>query len=86
MANVTEPTQVRHPVRATARTVFSMLVAFAALVPVVTATAGIPLVGLAGIVVTVAGAVTRVMAIPAVNDFLAKYFSVLAAKPTDELR
>lgn len=76
-----EPTQVRHPWRATVRTVFSGVVAFAALVPLVVGAAGLsttlPYVGAA---LAVAAAVTRIMAIPAVNEFLERYFPVLGAR------
>lgn len=78
---MTEPTQVKHPNRATFRTVFQGALALAAIVPLVLTTAGIPPVGLAAILVGVAGAITRVMAIPAVEEFLETYVPILAAKP-----
>lgn len=77
----TEPTQVKHPNRATFRTIFQGVIALAAILPLILTTAGIPPVGFAAILVTVAGAITRVMAIPAVESFLENYIPVLAAKP-----
>lgn len=76
-----EPTQVKHPTRATFRTIFQGVIAAAAVLPLVLTTAGIPPVGLAGILIGVAGAITRIMAIPAVEDFLENYIPFLAAKP-----
>lgn len=76
-----EPTQVKHPSRATFRTIVQGLIALAAILPLILTTAGIPPVGLAAILVGVAGAVTRVMAIPAVENFLENYLPIFAAKP-----
>jgi hypothetical protein len=76
-----EPTQVKHPGRATFRTVFQGAIALLAILPLIFATAGIPTVGIAAILVGVAGAVTRVMALPGVEAFLEKYIPALAAKP-----
>lgn len=78
---ITEPTQVKHPNRATFRTVFQGALALAAILPLILTTAGIPPVGFAAILITVAGAITRVMAIPAVENFLESYVPFLAAKP-----
>lgn len=75
------PTQVAHPNRATFRTIFQGVLAFAAILPLVLTSAGIAPVGLAGILLLVAGAITRVMALPAVEDFLESYVPILAAKP-----
>jgi hypothetical protein len=76
-----QPTQVKHPNRATFRTVVQGLIALAAIIPLVLTTAGIPVVGWAAILVAVSGAITRVMALPGVETFLEKYIPVLAAKP-----
>lgn len=76
-----EPTQVKHPSRATFRTIFQGAIALAAILPLILTTAGIPPVGIAGILIGVAGAITRVMAIPAVEGFLESYLPFLAAKP-----
>jgi Na+/H+ antiporter NhaB len=77
----TEPTQVKHPTRATFRTIVQGLIALAAVLPLIFATAGVPPVGIAAILIGIAGAITRVMAVPAVEDFLEKYLPFLAAKP-----
>jgi len=76
-----EPTQVKHPSRATFRTIFQGAIALAAILPLIFSTAGIAPVGIAAILIGVAGAVTRVMAIPAVENFLETYVPILAAKP-----
>lgn len=81
MTDVVKPTQVARPWRATFRTVFQGTVAAAAIVPLVLATAGIAPVGIAAIVIAVAGALTRVMALPSVEEFLENYIPILAAKP-----
>ncbi len=78
---MTEPTQVKHPNRAALRTIFQGAIALAALLPLIVTTAGISPVGFAAILVGVAGAVTRIMALPGVEAFLENYFPALAAKP-----
>lgn len=83
-----EPTQVRRPWRATARTVFAALVAIASMAPLVyesathhdAAAAG----GWAATGLAICGAVTRVLAVPAVNDFLGKFLPFLAAEPPSD--
>ncbi len=77
------PTQVARPWRATFRTVFQGVLALAAVLPLVLTTAGAPPVGVAAIVVAAAGAITRVMALPAVEQFLQDHVSWLAAKPKE---
>lgn len=79
-----KPTQVARPWRATFRTVFQGVVAACAIIPLVLSTAGIAPVGLAAIVIAVAGAITRVMALPAVEEFLENYLPILAAKPKSD--
>src|SRR5689334_3611087 len=70
------PTQVRRPWRSTARSVFQMVVALASLLPLVVtgvyqdadqAPAAV------GQVLVVAGAITRVMAMPQVEKFLRRF-------------
>lgn len=78
-----KPTQTQYPWRATARTVFQALVALAVVLPVAVNAAGInpdkwPWV--AGVLL-VAGAVTRVMAVPMVNDWIARFLPFLAPEP-----
>jgi hypothetical protein len=75
------PTQVQHPWRATARTVFAGLVALASLLPYVIAGAHIPAEGVVAQVLAVAGGVTRVMALPGVQALIAEYVPWLSATP-----
>lgn len=78
------PTQVRRPWRSTARTVFQGLVALATLAPLVAAGVYSSSADYPAVVVqllTVAGAVTRVMAIPQVENFLRRFVPFLAAAP-----
>lgn len=79
------PTQVRHPWRAVARTVFALLVGAAALAPEVVSVGRLDTVpALSGAVATllaVSGGVTRVLAIPGVNAWLAANVPWLAASP-----
>lgn len=75
------PTQVARPWRATVRTVFQGVVALAAILPVVLA--GLPLGPAAAGALAIAGTITRIMAIPQVEEFLQKFVPFLAAKPQD---
>lgn len=85
---VVTPTQVRRPWRSTIRTVFQALVGLAALAPLIAAAVeeatGYDLDGVPFVVVALAGAaaVTRVMAIPAVEAFLRRFLPFLAAAPS----
>ena len=83
MSNVA-PTQSRYPWRAVARTIFAVIPAFAVLWPSIVAASGasetLPGVALS---LAVAGAITRVLAVPGVNDFLEKYLPFLAATPKE---
>lgn len=75
------PTQSRHPWRATARTVFAAVIALASLLPYVAAEAHVDTVPAVGQVLAVAGAVTRIMALPGVNEWLQDFIPWLAAEP-----
>lgn len=78
----TAPTQVRFPNRTTVRSVFQVLIGLAAIMPLLVAAAGLPTAGgIVGGLLAVSAAVTRVMAIPAVNKFLEDHLPWLAAKP-----
>lgn len=79
------PTQVQRPWRATARTAFAVIVALAAMTPLLVDAAGLdetagPIAG----VLAIAGAITRIMALPAVEAFLARFLPWLAADPDAE--
>lgn len=83
--HLAEPTttQTAYPWRAVLRTAFAVIVAFAAGAPLIfeavaqsdasTATGG------AGVVLGVAAAITRVLALPWTEDFLRSYLPFLAA-------
>ena len=81
-----EPTQTRRPWRTTLRTLFQALVGFAAIAPSIAAAVeeatGYDLQGVPFVVVGLAScaAVTRVMALPGVEDFLARFVTFLAAE------
>lgn len=77
-------TQTRYPWRAVARTIFAAVVALLSLLPTIAAVAGIDAVPLVAQAVTVAAAVTRVLAIPGVDAFLRQYLPFLASAPADE--
>lgn len=72
-------TQEQHPWRATIRTAFQLLVSLAAILPLVADDLGAT-APWAVAVVGVAAAVTRVMAIPAVQVFLEAHFPWLSAQ------
>lgn len=71
-------TQEQHPARSSIRTAFQVLVALATLIPAVVLEADIPVEGWVAQVVGVAVGVARVMAMPKVNDFLRRFFPMLA--------
>ncbi|WP_378734909.1 hypothetical protein [Nocardia brasiliensis] len=79
MTDFTTPTQIAHPWQATARTVFAVLVALASLLPVVAVAGGIDTVPAVAQVIAVCGAVTRVLALPGVDEFLSRFLPFLAA-------
>ncbi|HEY9251557.1 MAG TPA: hypothetical protein VIP06_02780 [Nocardioides sp.] len=80
-------TQSKYPWRAVARTVFAGVVSAAAMAPLVysAATEHDPAVatGWAGTGLAIAGGITRVMALPPVNGFLARFVPFLAASPKE---
>lgn len=80
-----QPTQVNYPWRAAARTAFQVLVALAAMLPLIysAASGGSPeaATGWAALALAIAAGVTRVMALPTVNAFLGSWLPWLAARP-----
>jgi hypothetical protein len=68
--SVSAPTQTRHPWRATVRTALAATVAFLPLVPTIVHELGAESLPWAAAIVAAAAAITRVMAIPGVNDWL----------------
>lgn len=78
MAENDTPTQVSNPWRATARTVFQMLVGLAALFTLISVDAGTP--AAVASAVAVSAAVTKSMAVKEVNDYIQKYLPFLAAE------
>lgn len=76
-------TQSQHPWRATVRTVLAIIIALAAMAPVVytAATMQSPelATGAAAAALTIAGAITRIMALPVVEAFLQRFLPWLAA-------
>lgn len=77
-------TQIRHPWRATARTVFAVTVALLSLLPTIALAAGVDDVPLIAQALGVAAAVTRVLALPGVEAFLQRYLPWLASAPANE--
>jgi hypothetical protein len=82
---MTTPKPVAYPWRRVARGIFQGGVALAAIVPLIyqAATNHNPEAagGLAAVALGISAAVTRVMALPVVEGFLAKYVPFLAATP-----
>lgn len=75
-------TQVRRPWRTTLRTAFQFIVALAALLPVLVETMGLDAaLPVVGAVLAVAAGVTRIMALPQVEDLLQRFLPWLAASP-----
>lgn len=83
---MTATTQTRHPWRATARTVFAGVVAGASLLPELLAETHTGGTVLGAQALAVAGAVTRVLAIPGVNGWLERFLPFLAAAPPPDPR
>lgn len=85
---MTTATQVQRPWRTTVRTVFQAVVGFAAASPLIytaiTQEDSATATGAAGTVLLVTGAVTRVMAVPAVEKWLGRFLPFLAADPNGE--
>lgn len=75
------PTQVRRPWRSTARTVFQATVSLAAMWGLIVAALDLPDWAWVGTSIAVAGGITRVMAIPAVEVWLRRFLPFLAAAP-----
>lgn len=74
------PTQVTNSWRATVRTAFQMILGLAALLTMISVDSGTP--AALATAVAVSATVTKVMGIPAVNDFINKFLPFLAAEPT----
>lgn len=75
------PTQLRRPWRSTARTVFQATIALAAMWAIIVQELGLPDWAWVGTSVAVAGGITRVMALPMVEQFLRQFLPFLAAAP-----
>lgn len=76
-------TQSRHPWRATVRTILAIVIALAAMAPAVYTAATIQspelATGAAATALTLAAAITRIMALPVVEAFLQRFVPWLAA-------
>jgi hypothetical protein len=82
---MSQPTQVQYPWRSTGRTAFQVLVAAAAMWGLVVEAAGVDQANTyIAATVTAAAGVNRVMALPVVNDFIARFLPWLAAEPKAE--
>lgn len=75
------PTQTRHPWRATARTIFAAGVGLLSLLPLIAMTAHVDTVPAVAQVLAIAGAVTRVLALPGVDGWLRRWVPWLATEP-----
>lgn len=82
MTESKQTTQARYPWRATLRTVFAAVIALAALMPALVNASGVDqTAGAAAGAIAVAGGITRIMAVPGVNDFLQRFLPFLASAP-----
>lgn len=81
-SKVEAATQERYPWRTVARTVFQLAPGVAVLIPVLVQTSGVePATAGVAAALAVSAAVTRTMASPAVNEFIARWAPWLAAEP-----
>src|SRR4051794_29221411 len=78
------PTQTKHPWRATARTIVAAGVGALTLIPVIATTARLDTIPAIAQVVAVAGIVTRILAVPAVDNWLHEFVPWLATTPPDK--
>lgn len=76
-----QPTQTRHPWRATVRTVAAAIVGLAVLAPAIAAELGAESVPWVAATLATIGAVTRVLAIPGVEAWMRRFVPWLAAQP-----
>jgi len=88
MATATASTQVQNPVRTVIRTIFQLVVALAAAAPLLYVAIAQQepelATGAAGIVIAVSAAITRVMALPVVDELLQTYVPWLASEPKED--
>ena len=76
------PTQTRRPWQAVLRTLVAETIALAPLAPALVDAIGLPrTTGVGLVIVTVSGAITRVLAIPGVDKWLTAHVPWLAADP-----
>lgn len=82
-------TQTKHPWRTTVRSLFQFIVPLAALAPFIVTAINDgndgAATGLTAGVLAVSGAITRVMALPQVNDFLARWVPWLSAEGSNRV-
>ncbi|WP_433658016.1 hypothetical protein ACQPW1_39650 [Nocardia sp. CA-128927] len=79
------PTQVAYPWRAVVRTGFQLVVGIAAAMPLIVASSGLPQTAAGvGLALGISAAITRVMAIPAVDAAIGRWLPWLAASGTSE--
>jgi hypothetical protein len=82
------PTQVKQPWRTTVRSVFQFVLALATLLPFIAAGVYNDLDQAPAVVVqilVIAATITRVMAMPRVEDFFRQFLPFLAAQPTEKV-
>jgi hypothetical protein len=78
----TDTTQARHPWRATARTAFAFIVGLAAVWSLIVEAAGVdPGLPVVAATIAVATAVTRIMALPGVNNLFDRFAPWLLPEP-----
>jgi hypothetical protein len=75
------PTQTRHPWRATGRTLAAGIVGALSLLPTVALVAHLDSVPAVAQAIAVAGAATRILALPGVDGWLRQFVPWLAAAP-----
>ena len=76
------PTQVRRPCQAVLRTIVAETIALATLAPALVDAVGLPrTTGVGLVILTVSGAMTRVLAVPGVDKWLTTRLPWLAADP-----
>lgn len=76
---IQQPTQARHPWRATARTVIAALIALLPALPEIASTLEISTVPIIASILAITALVTRVLAIPEVDKWVDRFMPALSA-------
>ena len=78
------PTQVKHPNRATIRTIVAAIVGIAPILPIVAKELGIESIPWVAATLAIIASITRILAHPATEAWLKTYLPWMAAEPQEK--